>query len=505
MNNRLPMLAALIAAAAGCGDNIAAGANLEVTSPGRGAVEVSSELTVTGIATAEGRGLARVEINGTRADLDATGAFAAAIDLALGTQTITTTAYALDGSVATDVRAVSVGDFADAGSIADARAMQIGPERLVRVGLEVSTALDNAAIAADVMVGMVKDEGSEAGCDRDAVSVSSVSAPISLSLFGAGGGFRGEATYNPFDWAFDASYSNAGCALTTGTFAFETEELHVDFTLAVTGDGAAIELLNPATTYHHEFNLNEGTLEPAVAARVADGIPGDIATAVMSASLDRIETGINAWLTELAPTQTVIAQGESIEISYAPKVEGNGRGLTVSFDVDVDPSTVAPAFVSTPHDPPVLASRYAAVAISDDAINQWLGLVWRLGGFNFEVDGVSLELMVPPHFSAQNGASTIVFADWVATDGDASETVSLRVAVASDRDNDNLFLVAGEMLFESHGIRSRIDGLEDTLSGSLHDRVDQALRELRLPAGPYAWPVVAATTTAGYVVIDTAQ
>jgi hypothetical protein len=484
----------------GCGDNLGAGPALEITSPERGLITEATAVAVEGQATAQIAGVSAVEVNGQRVELDSTGRFRVELDLGPGTHRIVTTAIGKNGESTRDVRAVSLGQRAGAFPIAAGTVISIGTVGLGRVArARVLSAIDMASVYAAVSAAPIADRGT--GCEQDVISVADMSTPIALvHLYGLLGGLGGELLFMPLETTMSADYADSGCNPATGTFDFETLELHMFFNVEIEiNDGeATVGLINESRLYDHDLIISNVDIDAAVFTRVSAEIETHLADALIPAGADQFRAGMAAWIESFAATQT----GPSIELTSSVSQVSTGPD-GVSLVLDLEASKVAPeAWVPTPAPPVVPISIRAAVAVADDAVDQVLGAMWVSGEFDVAIASGSLTMRVPPAVSGTG----LEIGDWILSGDGVEIAISGTVPLEALGDGNAVLLVAGEAELEAQildGTTGDLDAVLEEAREALVGRITESLSILAIPVGEAVAPSLAVTADGGYLVIDT--
>ena len=485
----------------GCGDNLSAGPKLELTSPERGLIAAETTVTVEGRATAQIADLFGVEVNGQRAELDESGHFKIELDLGPGTHRIVTIATGKNGASTRDVRAVSLGRRAGASRIEAGTIISIGPVGLGRVAnVRLLPAVDMAPVYAEVTEAPIATIAT--GCPQsDVISVAQISAPIAqVYLYGLLDGLGGEVLFMPIETTMSAEYSDSGCNRATGTFEFDTLELHLAFTLELgISDGElTVGLDDEFRLYDHQLIVTNLDIDDAVFSRVSADIETHLADVLIPAGANQYRTRLTAWVDSFAATRT----SPSIQMtSSVSEITSGSEG--VSMVLDFESSKVAEeAWVPTPAPPVALTSPRAVVAIADDAVDQVLGAMWASGGFDVAIASGSLTMRVPP---AVSGAA-VEIGDWILSGNGVEIAVSGTLPLEALGDGNVVNLVIGEADLEVQildGTPRDLDALLTEAREALVGRITEALSILEIPVGEAVAPSLAVTADAGYLVIDT--
>lgn len=494
-----------------CGDNISTTITLDVTSPARGALLETGSVTVSGTATSDVGRVRRVEVNGQTTRVADDGSFRISVVLEPGTNTISTTAFA-GGNQTTDVRAVSSGPLV-ATPVPFGLIMRMGNSGMASQAAAIRQTIDMPTIYAGAMATPVKDAGT--GCTRDIVSASAIDMPVQiLFMYGLLDGLGGEVLFAPVDMSYSADYMDSGCAAQTGTFDFDTVELHwsysLDVSLGATTPGVfEATISNTVLLYDHPLEYVNGTIEAAVFDRVALDTHDFLATRMIEQSTPEVERRTTEFLNGLGSTGTVVVGGDSLAYAIEPAelLTSSADGFIMRFASLLGDGSTG-TYVPTPADPIRPRGGDAMLAIADDALDQALGAAWRAGAFNITVpSGAVLELLVPPVARARpDGRVAVVVADWVATASGAEVSLSAEMELAPEASTEVLRLIPLDAAIAVSPIRGELG--EDSAAllvaeaaASVQAEVAAAIASLGVPVADHAANDLAATANAGYVEI----
>jgi hypothetical protein len=328
-----------------------------------------------------------------------------------------------------------------------------------------------------------------------------MSTPIALvHLYGLLGGLGGELLFMPLETTMSADYADSGCNPATGTFDFETLELHMFFNVEIEiNDGeATVGLINESRLYDHDLIISNVDIDAAVFTRVSAEIETHLADALIPAGADQFRAGMAAWIESFAATQT----GPSIELTSSVSQVSTGPD-GVSLVLDLEASKVAPeAWVPTPAPPVVPISIRAAVAVADDAVDQVLGAMWVSGEFDVAIASGSLTMRVPPAVSGTG----LEIGDWILSGDGVEIAISGTVPLEALGDGNAVLLVAGEAELEAQildGTTGDLDAVLEEAREALVGRITESLSILAIPVGEAVAPSLAVTADGGYLVIDT--
>ena len=483
-----------------CGDNLGAGPTLEITSPERGLISEATTVVVEGRATAGIAGVFGVEVNGERAELDDSGRFAVELELGPGTHRIVTLAVGKNGIRTRDVRAVSLGPRAGAAPVEAGVLVGIGTVGLARVARErLLPAIDMAPVYSQVTAAPIADVG--AGCPRDIISVAEISAPISqVFLYGLLDGLGGEILFMPIETMMSADYTDSACDVASGTFDFDTLELHLTFTvdLGISGGEPAIELGDEFRLYDHELLATPIDIPEPEFSRVSADIETHLADALVPAALDEYSARLAAWMAGFASTRT----GTSIELTSSLAEIGSGSdGISLVLDLEAS-GVKAGSWVPTPAPPVTPVSPRAAVAVADDAVDQVLGAMWASGELDAVISSGRLEMRAPPAVSR----ASVVIGDWILSGDGVEIAFSGTVPLEAAGDGEVVSLIAGEPDLEAQIIGGGPGNPEAALAEArelLSGRITEGLEILAVGVGEAVAPELGVTARGGYLVIDT--
>lgn len=503
---RLALLTALLV---GCGGGEGdSGPSLEITSPARGLIADSTTVTVEGRADPA----AQLVVNGEAVALAADGSFSVALELSTGTQLIETVAT-LDGTETKDIRSVSLGERAGAAELAAGTIFHVGTVGLGQTAnARLQPARDNDAVISEIMAGNpIADVGGTGCAQNDVISVATLGPPI-LNVFAYTklGGVAGELLFSPIDATLSVDYPTAapGCTDSSGTFDFDTLELHYAFSLDFSGSAGdfTVTTSEDLRLYDHPLMTDPGDIDPGVSARVTANIEAHMADALIAAGTTEFIRLFEGWLEGYGRTEMAEVGGSAVQIDVVPdQALESEDGLTVVQSLSFG-GVADGAWVPTPTDPVLPVTRRGAISMSDDAIDEVLGGVWASDGLSATTSsGATLEMLVPPSVNADGN---LTVGDWIVHDGDTEVALLGSAELIAAFTETDISVGPGEISLEAQVIAGDmstgdLQALIDEASAILGERVGESLAALSIELVEESAPMLAPEYQGGYIVMDT--
>jgi hypothetical protein len=503
------------------GDDDTTSPRLEVTSPERGTMSGSAQVTVTGTATDDTDGL-RVTVNRTAAEVGTDGTFAVTLDLAPGVGIIETRAIDADGTEVIDVRAVLAGELAPAdGVVSDGLGARIGPGGFSAMGHAIGAAVATVDFtAAGQAVNPVYDNG---GCLGATVNITSIDVGgVDVALVPTGGAVDTEVGLTDLVVRLHANYKVAciggGADL---TIRADRVRIHGGLGLALSS-GDLTSSLAGVTVGFTGFDLDVGGLPDAVV-NLFNGILDDrVASALAGVIRDRVPPLANSALAELAGmAYGVNLLGHQVAVRVTPsQVAVDAAGAFIALDTSLVVTggeggeyLASPGAMGTA----VLAgSDGIGIAVADDAVNQLFAGLWAAGALDLAIptDGpipvaallddetvtLDVAMSLPPTMSTTDDILHLALGDVIITGRDAageplqqfalSITTTLAAATSAE---GRIQLAVGppttwaQVLIQSERVERPIDAqqMEDlirSLWGVIGPQANNALAEVPMPS-----------------------
>lgn len=404
---------------------------LQVLSPERGTM-------TPGLATVEVRGtvtpsvdsgteIARVEVNGMAARLDALGNWSANITLQPGANIIHTVATDRDGLSADDTRGLVTGDLRPLDTVVEnAIAAGLSAQAFDKLGDTAASLVASSDLGAFVapynpVIAKGLTNGQE-DCLYGKVSVKPGLdvANAFLALVPNDDGLALDAELVGVNIPLHARYA-AACLDGDTDISITAQRVRIRGSLAITVANGRfdVQLVNPTVTFTG-FMVH------------ASGVPGAVLDLL---DLDQEIANTLSWAVErfMAPLvnqalsgvsvgpQNVSLLGQTLRVAVSPAgVAFDSAGAEVVLDGALTVQGATAKFVYTDNqDPPGRGQAGIALAVADDTINQLMTGFWSRGGLNMMMekdlgmfDGVRLDAMLPPVVSADaDGSMKLVMPD----------------------------------------------------------------------------------------------
>lgn len=428
------LVLALVPSVVACVGEMPPPPELQVTSPERGLVQGSGgAVTVTGVArpSASGSPVARVEVNGVRAALDADGSFTAVLDLSDGATLLHTLATTSEGGAARDVRAVEVGELRPVGA---------NIERAVTASLSAASLARLAEAAGPIVMGLdlqgliapmqpIANLG-----DSDAnVRVSVTRLRLSgarFTLVPVDGGLQFSAELSGLDVGADAAYGGTWVFDGTTAIGATADKVTLAGTLQVTPagtDGFTVAIAAPTVTTGN-LRLQASGLVGTVLDLVQDNLQSTVRDIAARTTEKALQPLLNQAFGALAGQQRFDVMGKQLALAAAPAAvafTSAGAQVTLDLAAQVGGSEASAGFIYTPNGTPsVELGRGVHVGLADDLVNQLIAQVHAIGLLDIHLeedlglfDTIDIKPSLPPMVSANSpdGALRLVLGDMIAT------------------------------------------------------------------------------------------
>ena len=524
----------------GCTSAQTAPPTLEVTTPARGAVSGSDEITVTGTAT----NADQVTVNGIAVTPDKTGAFSAAIQLQAGIGIIETHAIS-GGDDVRDVRAVLTGALAPTDGSVKA---PVGAFATVAALKSIGNAMATDAKAIDYTAAVqplnpVYDNG---GCLGATINITNVAlGDVKVGLAPAAGSLGTTVTIDDVVVTLHASFKVA-CIGGSTTITLKASAAHLTGGLAVKVSQGKLETsIGDVSVVLDGFSLDVGSVPGAIANLFDSTVRGKVESALTSVIHDKVPAIANKALAGLVAKPVAASiLGKSTTLGIVPSavtVSATGVYVAMESTIEVDGGDGA-MVLSQPVAMTADLIDHAhgvGLAVANDAVDQLFGGLWAAGAFEKSLPIASvgplaaildpaattldIQLSLPPTVTTDLSGLELAVGDLIVTTHDDTNTVIQQIAVslqtslttAAGTDN-KLALAVGAPTVHAQVIAqaasvarpltdSEVESIVTSVWGIVGSSANEALGKLPMPAfGGIHLGAPAISGVAGYVVADIA-
>ena len=426
---------------------------LQVTSPKRSLIveDTSGMVTVTGVAlpNASGAAIKRVVVNGTPAQVDATGAFTATIRVPLGGSLIQTVATDADGGEATDTRSIVAGERRTSGSsVPRAIGVQLAPNMFAHIARIATQELKQADLGALVAQANPIVDKSATGCLAAKAYVDSVKiSDAAVTLAPTTGGLQIVATLQQPVITGRVQYA-AACTGGTRNFTMRADRATVRGKLVFDrgANGLTPRLDGPA--------FETPGLQITTSGGIPDAVLGilpmeTIIQAVTPTATRRfVDPMLRDALADLQQPHQLNVLGKSVTFAAVPSlVEFSPTGGRAMLDLRfaMAGGEASRGFTYTPNGVPQLDARDGiGLGVADDLVNDALAQLAASGVLDLtlpfdggDFDTVKLSPSLPPMINADgvDGRLKLLLPDVSATflrggRAVASASVNAQIAIA---------------------------------------------------------------------------
>ena len=405
---------------------------LKVTSPVRSLIQGhAGPITVAGTVepNAQGDRVEQVLVNNVEATVSADGSFHAQVDVGQGAMLIQTVARDVNGTTASDTRAVQAGQLRPVGANLDhAITAAMSADAFAKLSAAAGPILKgiNVAQLLAPLQPMVNVGGSLANFK---LTVNDVKfSDIKIGLRPVQGGLMFSAEIDKLDVPGHIDY--AGTLVPDGSTAVRVtaDKVTVAGTLSVTPAGMAgfkTKLDSPAV-HLTNLKLDAGGVPGAI----LDLLDLDAVMQVVVAKGAELLMGplVNLALGALGGPQQLDVLGHKLDLQVAPSAvafDPTGAVLGMNMKVMLQGSETSPGFLFTDNAAPVMDAGYGfQLGLADDLVNELFAELHALGALNLSLpndvgsfDTAQVQLTMPPVLSADaaGGEMRIVLGDMFAT------------------------------------------------------------------------------------------
>jgi hypothetical protein len=512
---------------------------LEITSPERGTIANTGQITVAGHALHA----SRVTVNGTDVPAGVDGTFSTTIDVGTGIGIIET--HAISGS--DDVR--------------DVRAVLAGPTAPTDGKLK-------APLGAYASLAALKDIGSAMATEAKGIDYTAAVQPLNPVYNNTGClGAKIDITSVALG-AVDVGIAPSGTALATDVTIHDVVvKLHADYKVACIGGSTTITVTSSAAHLHGSLGAGVtsgaiktsiGSVTVALDAFAIDvgGVPSAIESLFDSTVRGKVESALTGVIHDKVPAIAdhalagLVAKPLKASILNYPttitatptaaSVSATGLFVTVDTTVVVSGADAMALSRPMPMTAALLAdSKGVGLALSADAINQLLAGLWDVGAFdqNLPIASVGalaaildshattlkVTLSLPPTVTTSDAGLELALGDVIVTTRDAQDLQVQQLALSAKTtlktgpsQTGKLLLTVGTPEIHAQVLAQRddverplgdteVEGIVTSVWSLVGDSAGQALAKLPLPelAGIHLG-APAVTGKSGYLVADIA-
>lgn len=411
--------------------------DLQVTSPERGLVQgTAGRVVVEGVARPgpSGAVVTRVDVNRVRAALAPDGSFTAEVEFPPGATLLETVASAGDGGVATDVRAVQIGELRPVGSsIPRAVTTSLSAASLARLAQAAGPIVASADLAGMLApLQPMADLGDSLANVK--LSITGLSyGDVRFTLVPVEGGLTFTAELDRLDVGATAAYG--GVLVIDGSKAVRAtaDRVTIAGTLAVTPaatSGFTVAIVAPrvGTT---NLRLHASGLVGDILDLLNDNLDTTIQDVTTRSAALALQPLINQAFGALAGPQRFDVLGQQLELTAAPAAvtfSPAGAAVTLDLAAAIGGSEGSPGYVYTPNGTPTLAlGDGVQVGLADDLVNELLAEIHAIGLLDLHLeedlgvfDTIDIHPTLPPMVSADaaDGSLRLVLGDMIASFSD---------------------------------------------------------------------------------------
>jgi hypothetical protein len=415
---------------------------VKVSSPNRGLVQGSGQITVKGTALpgADGAAVTGVTVNRVSATLAADGSFTAIVDVPAGATLLETVASSETGGTGKDVRAVQVGQLRSVGT---------SVERAITASLSTETFAKLSAAAGPIvkstnLMAMLAPLQPMASLGDDIanlkLSITNLTlGDVRFTLTPVDGGLAFTAQLDGLSVAAKAAYGGIVVPNGTTTVGITADRIQISGTLVVTPagtNGFTTKIASP-TVQTTALRLQASGLAGQILALMNNNLASTVKTVTTRSAELALAPLINQALGALAGPQRLDVLGQKLELQASPSAitfTRAGALVTMNLQARIAGSEASPGYIFTPNGVPTMnVSSGIQLGLADDLVNQLLAQVHALGLLDIHLDeevaglfdSVDIKLSVPPMISASTGDDSLrlVLGDMIATFKNDGETL----------------------------------------------------------------------------------
>ena len=450
-----------LAAVAGCGvsqgdyTNDKVEPTLAVATPERGTLSNSTQLTVTGTATDDDSGVAKVTVNDASATVNSDGSFSATVQVAEGVQLLRTVVTDRAGNTSTDTRAVMAGTLVKASDpLTNAVIAKIDANAITTLAHMVSnqiSALDlTAAIGTDVP--LAESGGSCLGYKATLQKINK--GAVTLALVPGAGKLSTTVTVANLDVQVKVNFK-AACIGGSSTVRIRATATNLSGDLALSATGGQVAAaVNALDISFDNFDVDASGVPGAVVNlfqnKVNDAVINAVRDAVRASVPDMVKTALADYsgrafertvlgekLTVAVTTDALVIDAGGIFLSLGGKATAaNGPGA----EYVASPMPASAALMTS--------TGNIGFGVADDFLNQLFAGVWVTGSLDLDLpfgsqipaalffgdtaDHAKIKMLLPPSTSTDaSGALTLTVGDALLTvlDAQGGELASFAVSL----------------------------------------------------------------------------
>ncbi len=361
---------------------------LEVTSPARGTMTESAEVTVQGRVIDPDSDHVTVEVNGAEVAVGPGGEFSTQLSVAPGLTLIHTQAIDGGGNQASDSRALLSGRLSPHGEVVgDALFVRFNEASLEALGHVAGAALAQSDLGA--LLGGPDPVFSKSATSCLAVQlfidqIDISSADVVLRL--ANGGIGYDVTFNEVDARLPVAYELA-CFAGNTTVHFTADRIRVTGLMSLdVSDGQVVASISDSQAVVSGFVLDVGSLSSSVVNLFQNQIDNVMAF-VFERAVDLVLPGVvEKVFGNLGSTHRFTVNGGTFDLRLAAtKLDLTSKeGLLTVSSTATPADATGPGFLRTPGPLPELdRDEGLQLAAADDMLNQILAAAWVGGAMTY--------------------------------------------------------------------------------------------------------------------------
>lgn len=392
------------------------GPRVDIASPADGTVQTDRRVTVSGVVTDSGQGVAEVHVAGRTVQLDASGAFRETVDLPAGLNTILVEAW--DNAQRRRERQVSVlvGDTADENAelpnVASARVTETALD-LIEPKIAAGVEAEKAKIVAQALSTKVNDETKITGFRFGKVGAQVDAAP---------GGVRFQITIDDvqMDLEYKAKFLLVFSSTKRGTVRAQQMRLEGVTNVAVVNGVATTQVVGVTAT---AINLTV----PDWASGETNTIRRSLEAAFSTAGAQGLQQGLSQAFATTKGTIAQKVQGKDLSVDWSlGTLTCDEAGITATYGANIRPAQATSgkamgSFVSKVGLANLTGGAATgpnvAVAMTEDLLNRSLHAAWRGGALDFILDAATAAATLPPGSPALDTSSLLAVAPELAAVG----------------------------------------------------------------------------------------
>ncbi|HEY5946868.1 MAG TPA: hypothetical protein VIV40_15300 [Kofleriaceae bacterium] len=429
---------------------------VDIVTPARGTIAGDvATVHVTGTAS-DDVGIESVKVNGVPAAVAADGTWVAEVAVTPGTSLLHAIAFDAQGNQGEETRAVVAGPMvALEGHVIDGIQATLSAPAMNALGRGTATFIENGGLMS-IVQGMnpVVDAGGGPDCLYSQASITSLTVGDADVVMGpTTSGILVTSVLNDVRVGLHLQWA-VSCLNDSRDVVVTAQRVNVQGLIAV---AVADRKLDIRFNDSHVQLTGLDVQLPGVPDTVVQMLGlGNAISPILASMTERLVVPmVSQQLAVLDDTRTIAVADAQVDVDVEPtQISFSPRGAKITLDTSLRAHGDSGSYMFMPNSIPTLGMTHGfELAVADDAANQLLTSMWSAKAFDTTLDlrassyeqvnklydTVQLQLLLPPHVSADVRPLELTIGDWIATfrSNDVATTVAIHAKTA-------LYVVEGD-------------------------------------------------------------